>query len=190
MEATFSTKTVNKQAGNALPPRAGTGKGPHNPPKVRPRRDLDRNSTKRPTHPNFLTPPFMSNFAETFMNALQQAEQSRNPDGLAALFGEDAELLNLALTEPLRGTEGARRFWSHYLQAFEKIHSQFHQVTQTEDTAVLEWLSEGVMAATGQPFNYRGVSVVEHDGEKVRRFRSYYDSAVFLPGGAKHKETM
>ncbi len=132
----------------------------------------------------------MSNFAETFQSTLQQIEQSRDPAALVALFGPDAELLNLALTEPMKGEEGARKFWANYLAAFEKIQSTFHHTTDAADTAVLEWVSEGVIAATGQPFNYRGVSVVEHDGEKAHKFRTYYDSAVFLPGGAKHKETV
>lgn len=132
----------------------------------------------------------MSNFAETFMSALQQTEQSRDPETLAALFGADSELLNLALTEPMRGPDGARKFWTHYLAAFESIRSTFHHTIQNEGEAVLEWVSEGVIAATGQPFNYRGVSVIEHDGQAVQRFRTYYDSAVFLPGGAKQKETV
>ena len=130
----------------------------------------------------------MSNFAETFKSTLQQIEQSRDPEALVALFGSDAELLNLALTEPMKGEEGARKFWSNYLSAFDKVESKFHHSSDAENTAVLEWVSEGVIAATGQPFNYRGISVVEHDGEKVHKFRTYYDSAVFLPGGAKHKE--
>lgn len=132
----------------------------------------------------------MPNFAAVFMKTLQEIENSRDPGALVALFAGDSELLNLALTEPLKGPEGAQRFWTNYLAAFEKIHSDFHQVTQTDDTAVLEWISEGVLAGTGQPFNYRGVSVIEHDGEKVKNFRSYYDSAVFLPGGAKQKEAV
>lgn len=132
----------------------------------------------------------MQNLGETFKSTLQQVEQSRDPESLVALFGDDSELLNLALTEPLRGQDGARRFWTNYLSAFATIRSTFHHTTETDKTAVLEWISEGTMATTGQPFNYRGVSVVEHDGEKVHRFRSYYDSAVFLPGGAKHKETV
>ena len=132
----------------------------------------------------------MQNLGETFKSTLQQIEQSRDPEALVALFGDDSELLNLALTEPMRGLEGARRFWSNYLSAFDSIRSTFHATTQTDKTAVLEWISEGTMATTGQPFNYRGVSVVEHDGEKVHRFRTYYDSAVFLPGGAKQKETV
>lgn len=130
----------------------------------------------------------MPNFAEVFMKTLQEIENSRDPGALVALFADDSELINLALTEPLHGTEGAQRFWTNYLAAFDKIHSDFNHVTQTDGTAVLEWVSQGSMAGTGQDFNYRGVSVIEHEGDKVKRFRSYYDSAVFLPGGAKQKE--
>ncbi len=132
----------------------------------------------------------MSNHAETFMSTLQQIEESRDPEALVALFGDDAELLNLALTEPMKGTEGARKFWTNYLTAFEKIRSTFHHHLQTDTEAVLEWVSEGIIAGSGEPFNYRGISVVEYKGDKVSRFRTYYDSAVFLPGGAKHKETV
>ena len=132
----------------------------------------------------------MSNFAETFQSTLQQIEQSRDPAPLAALFAPDAELLNLALTEPMKGPEGATKFWANYLSAFETISSTFHHTIAADNSAVLEWVSEGVIAATGQAFNYRGVSVIEHDGEKAHKFRTYYDSAVFLPGGAKQKETV
>jgi ketosteroid isomerase-like protein len=132
----------------------------------------------------------MQNFAETFMSTLQEAEKSRDPEPLVALFGEDSELLTLALVEPLRGEEGARRFWTMYLAAFEQIRSTFHHVIQSEGEAVLEWIGEGVVAASGQSFDYRGISVLEHDGKQIRRFRSYYDSAVFVPGGAKHKDAV
>jgi ketosteroid isomerase-like protein len=130
----------------------------------------------------------MQNFAETFMSTLQQAEESRDPEALVALFGDGSEILTVALADPLSGEEGARRFWTMYLAAFEQIRSTFHHVIQTDGEAVLEWIGEGVVAASGQPFKYRGVSVLEHDGQHIQRFRSYYDSAVFLPGGAKHKD--
>ena len=63
------------------------------------------------------------------------------------MFGEDSELLNLALTEPMRGTEGARRFWTNYLAAFDSIRSTFHHHLNTDQDAVMEWVSEGTMAA-------------------------------------------
>jgi hypothetical protein len=130
----------------------------------------------------------MQNFAHAFMSTLQQAEKSRDPEPLVALFDDRSELLTVALTEPMTSTEGARKFWTHYLATFEKIGSEFQHVIETENQAVLEWVGEGVLAASGQAISYRGVSVLEHDGAHVQRFRSYYDSAVFVPGGAKHKE--
>ncbi len=132
----------------------------------------------------------MENFAQTFMSTLQQAEASRDPEPLVAFFGNDSELLTVALIEPLLGVEGARRFWTMYLTAFERIRSTFHHTLETPGEAVLEWIGEGVVAASGQPFNYRGISVLEHDGNRIKRFRSYYDSAVFLPGGAKQKDVV
>ena len=129
----------------------------------------------------------MPTLAETFQRTLQQIEQSGDPAPLVDLFTDDAELLNLALTEPLRGREGAQRFWSNCLSVFGKIASKFHHNVETDGGAAFEWVSEGTLA-DGQPVNYRGISVIEKDGEKVSRFRTYYDSAVFLPGGAKHKE--
>lgn len=129
----------------------------------------------------------MPTLAETFQRTLQQIEQSGDPTALVNLFTEDCELLNLALTEPMRGREGARRFWGNYLSVFGKVGSQFHHNVETDGSAAFEWVSEGTLA-DGQPVNYRGISVIEKAGEKVSRFRTYYDSAVFLPGGAKHKE--
>lgn len=129
----------------------------------------------------------MPNLVETFMRTLQQIEQSGDPAPLVELFTSDAELLNLALTEPMRGREGAQRFWSNYLSVFSKVESKFFHHFQAEDAGVMEWVSEGTLA-DGQPVNYRGTSVIEIKDDKVSRFRTYYDSAVFLPGGAKHKE--
>ena len=50
--------------------------------------------------------------------------------------------------------------------------------------AVLEWVSRGVLIS-GETVEYKGVTVLETDARRVRRCRIYYDSAVFMPGGAK-----
>jgi ketosteroid isomerase-like protein len=118
------------------------------------------------------------------MRALQQAEESRDVGPLAEMFTEDAELSNLALAEPMRGSEGVSRFWQDYLSVFQTIRSEFTHVVEGEDSAALEWVSEGQLRS-GEPFSYRGISVLEITAGKVRRFRAYYDSAAFLPQGAK-----
>ena len=51
----------------------------------------------------------------------------------------------------MKGVEGANKFWSNYLTAFETIKSTFNHTTQTDKTAILEWVSEGTMATTANP---------------------------------------
>lgn len=125
-----------------------------------------------------------SEIAERFMHTLQQIEETGDVEPLVTMFSEDAELSNLAMAEPLRGKEGARQFWQKYLSVFELIHSKFTNVTEGDNTAALEWVSQGALSS-GESIHYRGVSVIETDGGRVRCFRTYYDSAAFLPPGAK-----
>lgn len=124
--------------------------------------------------------------AEQFMAALQQAEAAKSEDPLVRLFADDAELENPARSVSRKGTDGARAFWRDYLSAFDRIRSEFTRVIAAGDAATLEWRSDGQLAHSREPISYRGVSVVEFAGGKVRRFATYYDSAAFVPGGSKH----
>lgn len=125
-----------------------------------------------------------SETAEKFMQTLQQIEEKKNVESLVSLFTEDAELSNLATPVPLQGKNGARQFWQKYLSVFQQIHSKFTNVVESDGSAVLEWISEGTLT-TGEPLKYQGVSIIEKVDGKVQRFRTYYDSAAFLPQGAK-----
>jgi ketosteroid isomerase-like protein len=122
--------------------------------------------------------------ADNFMRSLQEAERTGRLEPLVDLFHDDAEALNLGRTEPAQGREEVRDFWRTYLSAFREIRSEFTNIIEGDGGAVLEWISRGALP-NGEPVEYRGVSVLETDGEKVRKFRTYYDSAVFLPLGAK-----
>jgi hypothetical protein len=55
--------------------------------------------------------------AERFMQTLQQTEASGDVNSLVALFADDADLSNLAMTEPLHGRDSIRQFWLYYLSA-------------------------------------------------------------------------
>ena len=122
--------------------------------------------------------------AERFIHTLEHAERTGDVGPLAALFSDDAELSNLVQLEPQRGREGAREFWHRYLSAFRHVHSRFTHVIEADNTVVLEWVAEGVLPS-GTPLNYRGVSVLEERDGQLRRFRTYYDTAAFVPTGAK-----
>jgi ketosteroid isomerase-like protein len=125
--------------------------------------------------------------AERFMDVLQDTERTGKVDELIDLFADDAEATSLARSEPLSGRSGVRQFWEEYLDAFQEIRSEFVNVFEADEGAVLEWVSRGRLA-NGEPVSYRGVSVLETDGRQVLRFRTYYDSAVFLPMGSKRGE--
>lgn len=122
------------------------------------------------------------NMAERFREALQQTEQSNDPQPVAALFRAGAKLVNLGGDH----TTDARKFWANYLAQFSEIHSEFIGEVRSDQSAALEWKSAGKLP-DGRPVEYRGVSLLDFDGEEVTSFRTYYDSAVFVraetPGG-------
>ncbi|MBY0459272.1 MAG: nuclear transport factor 2 family protein [Gemmataceae bacterium] len=117
--------------------------------------------------------------AESFIRALQQSEQTRDVEPLVEQFDDQAEVENLTAQSPARGRDGAREFWTKYLDSFQNVKSRFTHVFEADSVAVLEWISEGALP-DGKPIRYRGVSVLELAGGRVRRFRTYYDSAAFV----------
>ena len=59
------------------------------------------------------------------------------------------------------------------------IRDSTHAV-QGDDACVLEWDSEARLT-NGRPVEYRGVTVIEFEGDAITRLRTYYDSAAFVP---------
>lgn len=119
----------------------------------------------------------MDGMAERFAAALRRTEETGDPEPLIGLFAEGAELRNLALTES--GEGAPRRFWETYLAQFDRIRSDFSHMIEKDGQAALVWTSEGALK-DGHPIRYRGVSVIETEGDKVRRFETVYDSAAFV----------
>jgi ketosteroid isomerase-like protein len=126
----------------------------------------------------------VTRLTEEFMRALQRFEATGELGPLLAMFDRDADALNLGRAEPARGTDQVEGFWRDYRAVFRSIRSEFTHVIEGKDGAVLEWVSRGTLLS-GEPVEYKGVSVLETSGDRIQRFRTYYDSAVFLPGGAK-----
>jgi ketosteroid isomerase-like protein len=123
--------------------------------------------------------------AQTFAKAVQQAETEKKPDTLVKLFADDASIEAPVREQGEHGTAGAHAFWKQYLDLFQSIRSNFTRIHTAGDTGVLEWESTGNLKS-GWPITYKGVSIVEFAGGKVKRFATYYDSAAFLTEGSKH----
>ena len=117
----------------------------------------------------------MSNeVADDFVKALRKLEEDRNVEPLVELHTEDCEVGNVSVSGTFRGHEGLREFWTSYRSTFGEMKSEFRNVFATEDGAALEWTTEGT--SNGDRVSYDGVSILEIEGGKVRRFMAYFDT--------------
>ena len=119
----------------------------------------------------------MTEFAGRFAAALRRLEQTRETSEIASLFAPDATISNPLIEHRHGGGETAERFWTAYRGSFAEIESTFRHIVEADGTAFLEWSSEGTMAGDGETFRYGGVTVLEHDGERISAFRTYFDTA-------------
>ena len=114
--------------------------------------------------------------AEKFIEALNNLEKNEDAETIVALFSEDAEIGNVTLTESFGGTDGAREFWTNYRKTFGEVGSKFTNKIHSENVSALEWTTTGT-SANGGEIQYDGVSVLEFEGEKIKRFFAYFNPA-------------
>ena len=112
----------------------------------------------------------------TFATALQTFEKDGDAAAFAALFADDAVTQRFDARGERSGE--VEQFWQEYHAQFESISTTFSDVVEGGDRAALEWTSEGSLV-DGRPLSYRGVTVVDFDGEKISKLSTYYDSAQF-----------
>lgn len=111
-----------------------------------------------------------------FAEALHQLEDNRDLETIVAMYAEDCEVGNVVAPEKYRGHDGARKFWTIYRDTFGQVHSEFRNIFGDENRAVLEWTTSGT-SETGGEFSYDGVSLLELKGDKISRFRAYFDAS-------------
>ena len=98
---------------------------------------------------------------------------------LVEIHTDDCEVGNVSVPKTFRGRDGLREFWTSYRSTFGEMKSTFRNVFATEDRAALEWRTEGT--SNGDTVSYEGVSILEIEGGKVRRFRAYFDTRDLTP---------
>jgi hypothetical protein len=100
---------------------------------------------------------------------------------LAQLFSKHSHIESMtSLSHADSETTSASAFWQHYVMAFSEIESEFTNVTDDGQTAVLEWISRGRLAM-GLPIEYSGVSILRYERGQIIEFRTYFDSAALIP---------
>jgi steroid delta-isomerase-like uncharacterized protein len=117
--------------------------------------------------------------ADGFLEALRKLEEDRDVEALLEIHTEDCEVGNVSVPQTFRGHDGLREFWTSYRSTFGEIKSTFRNVFATEDRAALEWTTEGT--SNGDAVSYQGVSILEVEDGKVRRFMAYFDTRALTP---------
>jgi hypothetical protein len=118
--------------------------------------------------------------ADGFVNALRNLEEYEDVESLVEIHTEDCEVGNVSISETFRGYEGLREFWTSYRSTFAEMKSDFRNIFADEEGhAALEWTTEGT--SKGDTVSYAGVSILEIEGGKVRRFMAYFDPRDLTP---------
>ncbi|QRN97887.1 nuclear transport factor 2 family protein [Archangium violaceum] len=115
--------------------------------------------------------------AQRFVDALARLEESGELESLLELFGDDAQVSNVASRRTFHGKEGAREFWREYKGMLRRVKSTFRNMIEAGDRVALEWESSGT-AHNGAAVDYEGVSIIEWDGDRISRFYAYFDPRV------------
>lgn len=112
--------------------------------------------------------------ADKFVEALRKLEEDRDVEALVEIHTEDCDIGNVAVAKAFSGHEGLREFWTGYRNTFDRMRSEFRNVFVDDGgRAALEWTTEGT--SDGNTVSYDGVSILEIEGDKVHRFRAYFD---------------
>ncbi len=114
--------------------------------------------------------------AEKFIVALADLELNGDVEPIAALFAESSEVGNVVTDGKENSAKTAREFWQNYRATFGEVQSKFRNKIFSDSTAALEWTTIGTNK-NGQSIRYDGVSILETDGEKIKRFFAYFDPA-------------
>ncbi len=112
--------------------------------------------------------------ADRFVEALRGLEENRSVEALVEVHTEDCEVGNVSVPETFNGHDGLREFWTSYRSTFGEMKSEFRNVFAAEEGAALEWATAGT--SNGDTVSYEGVSILEIEGGKIRRFMAYFDS--------------
>jgi ketosteroid isomerase-like protein len=113
--------------------------------------------------------------AERFKKALWKLEEDREVEPMLAILAEDCEVGNVAVPETFHGRDKAGEFWTQYRKTFDGMKSTFRNVFAADGRAALEWTTEAT--ENGDSVSYEGVSILEIEGDEVRRFMAYFDPA-------------
>ena len=112
---------------------------------------------------------------DKFIEALWKLEEDQDVEALVEIHTQNCSVGNVAVSKTFSGHDGLREFWTDYRKTFDEMKSEFRNVFADDSGhAALEWTATGT--EDGDTISYDGVSILEIEGDKVKRFMAYFDS--------------
>jgi len=119
------------------------------------------------------------------------AFNAKHLDGFMEWYAEECELIVPGMPRSI-GKPTVRAFWETFMRVFPDERFETPRVYPHGDSVVYEWIDEGtqmnsvllpsgdVLPASGKPWRFFGVDVLDFDRKGVRRHRCYWDWAEWI----------
>lgn len=110
------------------------------------------------------------------------AYNDRNPYVLAALYHEDAENIQVAFGDTLKGRDAMLESFISFFHAFPDNYTHIENLFEDQEWAIIEWQGGGTFlnsfnnfAPTRKSFTLRGCGFFYIIEEKIHFQRGYFD---------------
>jgi steroid delta-isomerase-like uncharacterized protein len=118
------------------------------------------------------------------LDEYEAAWSSGNPQRLAALCSDDCLYEDIPLGAVNRGPDEVAAFAAVAMEAFPDFRLELLARIAGETWAAAEWRVTGThegdlpsMPRTGKRFDFRGASIFELEGDKIKRCSDFWDMA-------------
>ena len=99
-----------------------------------------------------------------WLEAYRLAWEARDPEAVGRLFAEGATYQETPFTEPLRGCEAIRQYWSEVVAAAqEQIRFGYEVLAVAEDSAIAHWWASFVRVPTRGQVSLDGIFLLTFD---------------------------
>jgi ketosteroid isomerase-like protein len=96
-----------------------------------------------------------------WLTAYGQAWETRDPQAAAALFTEDTVYYEKPFTEPARGREGVRQYWSDAVKDHSAVTFSFDILTTSANLSFARWLTKLTHLSSGKQVKIDGIFVLQ-----------------------------
>ena len=99
-----------------------------------------------------------------WLDSYRSAWEERDPEAVIRLFAEDATYQETPFSQPMRGREAIRQYWSRAVVAYqEEIQFGYEVLAITEVSAIAHWWASFVRVSSKTQVSLDGVFVLAFD---------------------------